>query len=308
MKKSFYSLIIFFVIQLIQLFSETNNYNFKNLTTSNKLSSNLIKALYQDKKGFLWIGTYNGINRYDGKKIKKYYFNPENKTSLPDVVQRTDFFEDKDENIWIGTKNGLSRYNRNNDNFTNFINNPVDKESIGNNNITDIAEDKNGQIWIATKNGISKFNKKHNTFYNYYLLKNENPQNEYPYFSIHLDNSGNIWVWNSNSVYKYSNNSFEELQSIKKYGKLSYRQITTLSNTKYNNLIIGTKKGLNVYSSESKTIDNYYAESSLLSDNHITTILKTKNGKIIIGTKKGLNIFREDFKNFSPDSVATHSL
>ncbi len=88
----------------------SQNLLFEHFTSENGLSENFVYTIYQDKKGFLWIGTHDGLNRYDGYGFKKFRHNPADSNSIPDNTIYS-ICEDGQGNIWIGTNNGLCKYN-----------------------------------------------------------------------------------------------------------------------------------------------------------------------------------------------------
>jgi ligand-binding sensor domain-containing protein len=77
--------------------------------SENTLSQNYITCIYQDHRGYLWIGTFNGLNRYDGHKFEHYLHNPKDSLSLINNSINT-IYEDKNGNLWIGTQNGICFY------------------------------------------------------------------------------------------------------------------------------------------------------------------------------------------------------
>src|SRR5258708_29704744 len=97
-----------------------NDLNFEHLTTENGLSENVVYSIFQDSKGFLWIGTHDGLNRYDGYEFKKFHYNPSDSNSLPGNTIMN-ICEDGQGNIWLVTNGGLCRYNCANGRFSRVI-------------------------------------------------------------------------------------------------------------------------------------------------------------------------------------------
>lgn len=104
--------------------SQDNSIKFSHITTENGLSPGNISAICQDKLGFIWIGTYDGLNRYDGKNIVIYKHNPDNVHSLLSNQVRS-IFEDSKGNLWIGTSYGLNLFDRNNNKFKHNVIGPT---------------------------------------------------------------------------------------------------------------------------------------------------------------------------------------
>ena len=137
--------------------AQKTDYLFRHLTTANGLVSNSIKAILQDKQGYVWIGTQTGLQRYDGKRFKTYLAEIRN----PDALQSdwiSALFEDSKKRLWIGTSvNGAAIFNRNTGKFYNFNLHlqPGNKKING---IWQFLEDKQGGIWVAAYNGYYKYN------------------------------------------------------------------------------------------------------------------------------------------------------
>ncbi|MEL7005280.1 MAG: two-component regulator propeller domain-containing protein, partial [Bacteroidota bacterium] len=139
---------------------------FYRLNTDDGLSNRQVNDIRQDYLGFMWFGTANGLDRYDGHEIKSYYFSIEDTTSITNN-NISKVFEDSDQRLWVGTTNGLNLYNREKNNFVQFLNDSTDEKSLGDNQIEDIIEDSEGNIWIATYNGLNRWNEQDSTFTKY---------------------------------------------------------------------------------------------------------------------------------------------
>ncbi len=117
--------------------------NFSQLSTKDGFSSDQATAIIQDKKGFIWVGTKNGLNKYDGYKCKQYYPDYNDSTTLTNRAI-TALLESSDSKIWIGTTSGLNCLNPENDKIRSFL---------ITNKIISLAEDEDGNIWIGTDIG-----------------------------------------------------------------------------------------------------------------------------------------------------------
>ncbi len=176
------------------------------------LSNNFTTHIFEDSRGYIWIGTNFGLNRYNKEtNTIIHYFKDENdpKNSLADNtfgLRPNSIIEDKMGNIWFGTYNGLSKYDPNNDKFTSFWNDPNDSNSLSGNDITSLYLADNGDVWVGTKeNGITVVNSKDNSFT--HIKKSEKgnsiPSNEIS--AIIKDRSGIVWIGTSNmGLVRYS--------------------------------------------------------------------------------------------------------
>jgi signal transduction histidine kinase/ligand-binding sensor domain-containing protein/ActR/RegA family two-component response regulator len=126
---------------------------FRLLTIEDGLNSNQIAAIVQDSLGFLWIGTNEGLNRYDGYTMRSYTSEASNPQSLSND-QITALLLDHNGTLWVGTAaGGLNRYHAESDTFTRYQADPADPTRLSSNAVAGLAEDGNGQLWVVTTNG-----------------------------------------------------------------------------------------------------------------------------------------------------------
>ncbi len=138
-----------------------DQYNpFTHLTLDDGLSSNLVQAVLQDRQGFLWFGTLEGLNRYDGYDITVYRPEPGNPDSLSDTVING-LYEDRSGNLWVATTNGLNRFDPATERFTRYQHDPADPTSVSGNSFTvadGFYEDQAGHLWFGTwTGGLTRF-------------------------------------------------------------------------------------------------------------------------------------------------------
>ena len=185
-------LVLLFIINL----QGNAQYTFEHLTVKDGLSSNRINCIYRDSKSYLWIGSEQGLDKYDGYQVKSYYSDEKQ----PGAISSNNIkciLEDHNKNLWIGTGDGLNVYNPAKESFKIFKNDPGNKNSLNSNNISSIYEDKKGNLWIITGTEcLHKWVSENNSFIRYpinYRKNNlaDNPQSRQ---AIAEDSKGNIWV------------------------------------------------------------------------------------------------------------------
>lgn len=199
--KSFFFL-FFSWIAIVQVISQSylsDKYlpqpKIKTYTTEDGLSQLIIRSITQDTLGFLWIGSEDGLNRFDGHEFRVFYSDGEIPNSLPDNFIYS-LHSSKNGSLWIGTNNaGISRYLPEKEHFIRY-NHPDDSLNILNaGRIYCLHEGYDSSLWIGTyNNGLHRFNPSKNTFQYYPFLIKENHHVNKSIYSIVADSSGNIWV------------------------------------------------------------------------------------------------------------------
>lgn len=121
-------------------------YKFKHLTVNDGLSQNQINDIVQDSSDFIWIGSKNGLNKFDGNQISKYYTIPFDTTSISDSYIKNLFVDSKGR-LWIGSQNGIDLYDEKNDHFKRIK--QINSRPQTSREIEDISEDASGKIWIS---------------------------------------------------------------------------------------------------------------------------------------------------------------
>jgi ligand-binding sensor domain-containing protein len=149
-----------FVSLLSAAFSQPSDLTFRRLTIDEGLSQNTINCIHQDRLGFLWLGTQDGLNRYDGYAFKAYHHEPGNINSLGNSYIWA-IHEDREGILWIGSfGGGLTRFDPSTEEFSHFRHEKGNPRSLSNNHVFAIAEYPEGTLWLATDDGVSKLDKK----------------------------------------------------------------------------------------------------------------------------------------------------
>jgi ligand-binding sensor domain-containing protein/serine phosphatase RsbU (regulator of sigma subunit) len=134
---------------------------FEHISYEQGLSESNITALLQDKQGFLWIGTANGLNRYDGYSIIVYRNDPNDSTSLANNAI-TALYETADGLIWIGAQNGLHSFDKRTGRFTHHHLADADDFSSNALHVRSLLESPRGVLWVGTKRGLYRFDRERN--------------------------------------------------------------------------------------------------------------------------------------------------
>lgn len=191
--------IIFSIIFIQNLYSQ--NIEFEHLSLRDGLSQSSVTCIEQDSLGFLWFGTYNGLNRFDGYNFKIYLTDPKNQLSISHNFIRCSYV-DGHGTLWIGTwGGGLNKVefvdnNRDSLIFLRFQHNPLDSISLCDDRVSSIQQHKNGMLWIGTRHGISIFDPFQEKFIKRYVPDPNKPNtlSTDNISELNIDDKNNIWI------------------------------------------------------------------------------------------------------------------
>ncbi|MFT4929889.1 MAG: signal transduction histidine kinase/ligand-binding sensor domain-containing protein, partial [Phenylobacterium sp.] len=232
-------------------------------------------SIVQDKKGFLWFATQDGLNRYDGYTFKVFRHNPQDPSSISHNLIRTLYLDSKDR-LWIGTAGGLNRFDVQSQSFVHYQHQDSNPDSISHNDVQTIIEDnrllsansaafgKKGDdnnivLWLGTYGGgLNRFNEKSGKF----------------------------------TAYRQANNGTHSLRSDK---------IQVIYQSKDGALWLGTSTGLSRFDISQHRFSHFnhrHQDSDSLSHDNVFAILEDSKGVLWVGTKQGLNRFDAANQNF----------
>ncbi|HEY4325418.1 MAG TPA: two-component regulator propeller domain-containing protein [Mucilaginibacter sp.] len=282
------------------------NIKFTHLTTDDGLSQNTVLSIIKDKYGFIWFGTEEGLNRYDGNHFKVYRNNAKDKTSIPDNIVNV-LYEDRAGNLWVGTGKGLSLYNRNNDSFANYYSEPNNPNTISNDAIISIYEGDNGKLWIGTYWNLNLFDPKTHKNVRYEANNNKpGSLSNTTVTSILTDNQNRLWVGTENglNLLNYRTNKFTTYFHDDKDDKtISGNLITSLTNDGLGNIWVGTRgNGLDKLDAKTRLFEHHINDPknpSSLSHNTVVKIKPAGNGNLWVGTEFGLDFYDAGKKTFT---------
>lgn len=130
---------------------------FATLAVKDGLPSNMVIAIVQDQQGFIWVGTANGLARFDGYQFKKFYADSSKVGTLyNDFIQTLHI--DVQGALWVGTLGGISHYDAKTERFTNYKHDANDPASLSSNRVFNILSNDDGTLWVATALGLDLFN------------------------------------------------------------------------------------------------------------------------------------------------------
>ncbi len=191
-----FRIILFFF--LINILSGQESITFKKFFEDDGLSNGFVTSIHQDSKGFLWLGTANGVNRFDGYTFKEFNFDKNDSTSMSHPSTWA-ISEDSEGMLWFGTIGGLDRFDPATEKFTQFHHDPDDDGSISSSVIESIAFDKLGNLWVGTDNGLNRMKKGSTQFQRYWYQTDSIRLVK----SIVLTKEGSLWTGSLDTLYQY---------------------------------------------------------------------------------------------------------
>ena len=271
----------------------SNEYDFKNYTVVDGLSESTINVIFEDDKGFLYIGTENGLGLFDGLDFFNYKMNVFNETTIFGNNIKS-ICQDDYGDIWVGTELGLSKLDTRTRKFKRIVNTNYNLKDI-----EKIFNDKDGNIWFRNSDGIYKYEQTSNEVECISCGDNLEINS---FSNIYSTHSNEILISTFSNLYRYDSDS-DTLRSMLNPNNSTIEisfvtDIIEIDNT----LWIGSKNGLIKLPYDRKLKPQIYKEktSSLVNDDIRDIEYSKKKNEIWISTKNGisiLNLNSNSFKN-----------
>lgn len=276
---------------------------------NNGLSDNTIHCITQDSRGFMWFGTSDGLNMYDGYSFKYYKNNPKNINSIGNSTIRS-LLEDRNKNyLWVGTQGGgLSKIDLVTDTIVNYTHNKNDSNSLSGNRIMSIAQDNQGRLWLGTeKNGVTLFDPLTNSFTRYKLKGDNNTSSfDINITSIYIDHTGTVFFCAGPYLVEY----LPETDSFKKHNLNVYP--TSIIEVSNGSLLVGGHDGL-IYNFNKDTGEYYpWKEDHFTKGRAVMNISEDYNNNLwIITSGDGLYKYdsvKDEFYNYRNNKSVPYSI
>jgi len=301
-------------LNVISAYGQVKNVvQFTHLTTANGLSQSSVVCILKDRYGFMWFGTQDGLNKYDGYEFKVYRNDPANKKSLPNNNIRC-ILEDHAGNLWVGTVGGgMALYDRGSDSFIVIGAAETNNEKIGARIIKAIYEDRRHNLWVGTVSGFNIYDPKNQKLvphaFGRIQIDNIN--------SIYEDSHENLWIGTLYGVNKWNKgtNILKQFSAGNPTGAgLSANNVNTIYEDETGKIWIGTVDGLNLYDSKNEIFKAYkkdITKTTGLRDGVIRAICKAGDGKLWLATEMALELFdpvNNTFTHFQQSAKDVRSL
>jgi len=290
--KGIISHIVLYILSIWGLFSQT--IKFEHYNDANGLSHNSVRHIVQDKNGFLWLGTFSGLNRFDGYQFKSFM----SSTSIINTIPNDDItaleYDEESNNLWIGTRNGLTLLDIDTQKFTTFLPNPKNSNSLQDEEIRSVHIDRFKQIWVGTKNkGLFVYHQDKKIFEKIKLKGFEYIK------EIFEDSKGHLWIgsYGSAGVAKITLDNVGRPVKIDTYtlDVPDSKEINPYVNFIYENtnldVFVGSRKGLYKFNQEFNEFTNLYIEDVKTRSKlgpYFVSIAQAPDGKYWLGTLGGI--------------------
>ncbi len=305
----------------IRLHGQPTDLKLDHISPEQGLSQSTIYAIVQDSQGFMWFGTQDGLNRYDGYSITVFKHDASDSNSIGDNSIWS-LLNDNTGNLWIGTmRGGVERYDPAQNRFFHYPHRDNDPTTVSENNVISLFQDSNGDIWLGTLNkGLNGYNKATGTF-THYSFEELNPYSlsNNTIWSITEDRNKNLWVATWQGLCKLqlplrgrrpSNGEQLKTARFTSYhhnagiaGSLNGENIQTLYVDRFGTLWVGTwGAGLDRYNESTNSFTHNVHDTKntkSLSSNFILSIHEDSKGVLWIGTgDAGLNAYNRATNSF----------
>ncbi|QHS60030.1 two-component regulator propeller domain-containing protein [Chitinophaga agri] len=276
--------------------------HFRHLTNEQGLSNSTVESIFQDSRGFMWFGTRDGLNKYDGYQVVVYRYSAEDSTSISDNYIKY-IYEDRQQNLWVATQNGLNRFDARKNSFTRFRHKAGDPRSLGHNQVTCIYEDTKGRLWVGTDGGgLDLLDRKTGTFTHYRATpggKDGLPDNRIN--GLWEDNKGTMLLATGKGVALFDGE--RDLFFSLPLPVIDTNAIRTIKGDDKGNLWIGTEEdGLFCFHPGTGAFDTYThreQDPASLSTNQIRAILCDSKGHLWTGgINGGLDLLNQEQNTF----------
>lgn len=285
------NIVLFLSLVLLQgtIIAQQTALNFINFSSKDGLSSNYVNALLKDRYGYMWFGTDDGLNKFNGNNFKVYKNQSGDSTSIAGNIIMA-LCEDQSGNLWIGTNQSLSLYNRRKDAFINY-------DHVVGGPTRALCTDHLGNIWAGSYSGLYMFNPRTGAVKHY----ESNPVKagqikSNTVITVFEDSRKRLWVGTGEGLHLYA----REKDSFILYqhsdidpSSIGGNSIRTITEDKDGRLWVGTNAGVSKLTSNETGFENYSynkEDANSISCNSVRVIAPDKKGKLWIGTEDGLNI------------------
>ena len=290
---------------------------FDRISADDGISHTAAQRIMQDSEGFIWIGTQQGLNRYDGYKFEIFNYLPDDARSLSNGWIY-DIFEDSDGQIWIATDGGLNLFEPSSRTFRHFRHNPEDPRSLPDNSVRAITQSADGNLWVGTHGGLSRLDP--DGGFSHFLVQQtaSNTESRPGVRALESDDNGVLWVgMPSQGLIRLDTGS----------GAITHHDFAgdqpNAEGDNYARVILQASDGTIWVGSQAGGISLLHEDGRVtrlrhnpddansISSNRVRSIYEDNQQRIWVGTEAGLNLWLPEqsaFRHYRHDPANPYSL
>ena len=279
--------------------------HFKRLSLKEGLSQSSVRQIIQDRQGFIWVTTEEGLNRYDGYQFLNFNHDKNDPNSLGDQFTSS-LWEAPDGNLWVGTNSaGVNKMDIEHETFTRYAHIPDDPGTLPDNNVYVFIGDSLGYLWVGTVKGLAQLDIKSGKVLEKYVHVSDNSSSlsHDIIYGLLKDSRENLWVGTHNGLNKKAPGSrgFKRYMYNSDPMNITSHRVSEIYEDRSGRIWIGTHRGLYLYDASTEgfiRINHTTRENDSFNANIVLTILEDHEGALWVGTRDGL--FRSssmDFEN-----------
>jgi len=305
-----YLAVVFLLVVTSNGFTQNHDIKFEHLDINSGLSQNHIMCILQDSQGFMWFGTRDGLNKYDGYRFTVYKNNLKDSSSISNNFI-SGIIEDSRGVIWVATRGGgFNRFDKEKNRFTRFKNDPENPNSISSDLVTNISIDSDDNLWICTEHGLNYFEPGKNRYERY----------SYNARCVFEDREKNVWVGGFEGGLNLFNKKTKTFTPVPYHEKDSAlvrkNNVAVIFEDIKHRLWIGTEgNGLYVFDRNTGKFRHFIHDvhnTNSLPNNIVYALGENRAGDLWIGTENGgLAIYNSttgEFQNYQHDYIDNQSI
>ncbi|HTO99966.1 MAG TPA: two-component regulator propeller domain-containing protein [Anaerolineales bacterium] len=280
------------------------------------LSQSSVQAIFQDAQGYLWIGTQDGLNRFDGYSFKVFRPDPSDASSLSsgDILSITD---GTDGALWIGTNAGLNRYDPATGRFSHWMHSDKNPDGLSNDMVRTVYRDAQGRLWVGTRSGLDQFDPAAGKFQHFNMLDKPAGSSKVDAINaLFVDDQQVVWIGTNDGLVRYGleDHRFQRYQNNGEKKGISFDEVSSISQDRNGVLWIGTHDGLDRLDPSTGAFTPFVhlnGEPKSLADNFVQSTYIDRAGQLWVGTPNGLDRFlpsTQGFAHYRNDSTDPASL
>jgi len=275
-------------------------HKFKRLATRDGLSQGHVSAILRDKQGFMWFGTDDGLNKYDGYKFTVYRHQPKKSSSISSSYVSA-LFQEQDGTLWIGTGNGLEKFDSKADTFTHYA--PIRPANF---KVKVIVKDRQKRMWVGTSEGLFRFDETNGSFTQYRHSEVRNSISDNVIYDMVVDKTGNLWIATGNGLNIFNPDSGHFNCFMNEPGNdrsIGTDWIKAVYKDSRGNMWIGTQgSGIALFDPKDSSFTNMRhnaADYQSVGHNDILCFTEDRAGRLWVGTENGgISVLQDDRKTF----------